>query len=132
MFTISEQPACSYIVGQDGKQQGIFSVVLEHHQTLHQVCPKQGIRLPFRHRRHESFSGQKPVSITHIGIVLPCMQTLEVLDADNGTLERREREQEIATILSGKSETGKADKAQDEKFTSCPHSVSPFSRLFGY
>ena len=31
----------TYIVGQDGKQQGgILAVVLEHHQTLQKVCPK--------------------------------------------------------------------------------------------
>ena len=36
----SQQPARPDIVGQYGKQQGILAVVLEHHQTLHQVSPK--------------------------------------------------------------------------------------------
>lgn len=67
MFAVSQQSACSYVVGQDGKQQSIFSVVFEHHQTLRQVCPKQGIRLPFRHRRREPLSGQKPVFIRKFG-----------------------------------------------------------------
>jgi hypothetical protein len=41
MFSVAKQSAHSYIVGQDGKQQGgILAVVLEHHQTLQKVCPK--------------------------------------------------------------------------------------------
>lgn len=73
MFAVSEQPTRSDIVGQYGKQQGILAVVLEHHQTLHQVSPKQRVRLPFRHRRREPLSGQKPMSVTYIGIILPRM-----------------------------------------------------------
>lgn len=90
MFAVSQQSARPDIVGQDGKQQSILAVVLEHHQTFHQVCSKQGVRLPFRHRRRELLSGQKLMTITHIGILLPSMQALEVLDTDNGTLEWRE------------------------------------------
>jgi len=89
MFAVSQQSAHSDIIGQDGKQQGILSVVLEHHQTLHQVCPKQGVRLSFRHRRREPFSGQKPVSISNIRITALAVQSLEVLDADYATLKRR-------------------------------------------
>lgn len=70
VFTISQQPARSNVVGQNGKQQGIPLVVLEHHQTLHQVSPKQRVRLPFRHRCREPLSGQKPMSVTYIGIIL--------------------------------------------------------------
>ena len=67
MFAVSQQSARPDIVGQDGKQQSILAVVLEHHQTFHQVCSKQGVRLPFRHRRRELLSGQKLMIITHIG-----------------------------------------------------------------
>ena len=41
MFAVSEQLTRPDIVGQNGKQQGILAIVLEHHQALHQVCPKQ-------------------------------------------------------------------------------------------
>ena len=73
MFAVSQQPARPDIVGQNGKQQGILAIVLEHHQTLHQVFPKQGVRLPFRHRRRELLSGQKPVSIAYIRVVFSSM-----------------------------------------------------------
>ena len=70
VFTISQQPARSDIVGKDSKQQGILAIVLEHHQTLHQVCPKQGIRLPFRHRRRKAFSLLQLMTISDIGSIL--------------------------------------------------------------
>ena len=70
MLAVSEQPARSDIVGKDSKQQGILAIVLEHHQTLHQVCPKQGIRLPFRHRRRKAFSLLQLMTISDIGCVL--------------------------------------------------------------
>ena len=102
MFAVSEQPARPDIVGQDGKQQGILAIVLEHHQTLHQVCPKQGIRLPFRHRRRKAFSLLQLMTVSDIGCVLEPVQSLEVLDAEHATLKRWQREQCIPSVLSGK------------------------------
>ena len=56
VFAISQQPARSNVVGQNGKQQGILAVVLEYHQTLHQVYTEQRVRLPFRHCCREVFA----------------------------------------------------------------------------
>lgn len=69
----TEQRSRTDIVGKDGKQKGILSVLLEHHQTLHQVCPKQGIRLPFRHRRSKVFSLLQLMTISDIGSILEPM-----------------------------------------------------------
>ena len=90
MFAVSEQPTRPDIVGQNGKQQGIFAIVREHHQALHQVCPKQGIRLPFRHRCRKVFSLLQLMTISNIRITVLAVQSLEVLDTDRGTLEWRE------------------------------------------
>ena len=73
VFTISQQPARSNVVGQNGKQQGILAVVLEHHQTLHQVYTEHRVRLSFRHCCREPLFGQMPMSVTYIGIILPGM-----------------------------------------------------------
>lgn len=70
MFAVSQQPARPDIIRQDGKQQGILAIVLEHHQTLHQVFPKQGVRLPFRHRCRKAFSLLQLMTVSDIGYVL--------------------------------------------------------------
>lgn len=88
MFAVSQQPARPDIIGQDGKQQGILAVVLEYHQTLYQVCPKQRVRLPFRHCHREVLSLLQLMTISDIGITVLAVQSLEEFYDNHATLKR--------------------------------------------
>lgn len=40
--------------------------------------------------------------VSNVWVILPAVQTLKVLDADNGTLKRWQREKYISSFLSRK------------------------------
>ena len=88
MLAISEQSPHAHIVGKQGQQQGILATALEVFKAFPKVGTKQGVCLPFRHIRCETFSWLQLMPIPNIRIILPAMQSLKVFHYDNCTLKR--------------------------------------------
>ena len=69
MLAISEQSPHTHIIGKQGQQQCILAISLEVFKAFPKVGTEQGVCLPFRYIRCETFSPLQLMPIPNIRII---------------------------------------------------------------